>query len=101
MSLKKIAASMHVEAKEKRRAFRRLSGGLRLTLYYRPSPKDDIVLKLSRQRVGPSDTEIEVCKMNFFGILIDFDGLRLLFTRIPKLPKRAKKYPPQSIFFLA
>ena len=67
MSLKKIAASMHVEAKEKGRAFRRLRGGLELTLYYRPLPKDDIVLKLSRHSVMPSDTEVKVCVMNFFG----------------------------------
>ena len=64
MSLKKIAASMHVEALEKGRSFRRLRGGLCLTLYYRP---DDIVLKLSRQNVQPSDTEVKVCVINFFG----------------------------------
>jgi hypothetical protein len=57
MSLEKVAASMHVEAKAKGRAFRRLRGGLTLTLYYRPSPKDDIVLKLARPKVQPSDTE--------------------------------------------
>ena len=67
MSLKKIAASMHVEAKAKGVSFRRLRGGLCLTLYYRPSLKDDIVLKLSRPNVQPSDTEVKVCVMNFFG----------------------------------
>ena len=67
MSLKKIAASMHVEALNKGRAFRRLRGGLCLTLYYRPSPKDDIVLKLTRPNVQPSDTEVKVCVINFFG----------------------------------
>jgi hypothetical protein len=67
MSLKKVAASMHVEALKKGRAFRRLRGGLCLTLYYRTSPKDDIVLKLTRPNVQPSETEIKVCVMNFFG----------------------------------
>ena len=67
LSLKKIAASMHVEAMKKGRSFRRLQGGLCLTLYYRPSPKDDIVLKLTRPKVQPSDTEVKVCVINFFG----------------------------------
>jgi hypothetical protein len=45
MSLKKIAASMHVEAKAKGKSARTLSRGLRLVLFYR---RDDIVLALSR-----------------------------------------------------
>jgi len=67
MSLKKVAASMHVEAMKSGRSFRRLRGGLCLTLYYRPLPKDDIVLKLTRLNVQPSDTEVKVCVINFFG----------------------------------
>ena len=67
MSLKKIAASMHVEAMKSGRSFRRLRGGLCLTLYYLSSPKDDIVLKISRQNVQPSETEVKVCVINFFG----------------------------------
>ena len=54
MSLKKVAASMHVEALKKGKSARTLSRGLRLTLFYRC---DDIVLALSRSSVLPSEKE--------------------------------------------
>jgi len=63
MSLKKIAASMHVEVKEKGKSARTLSRGLRLVLFYR---RDDIVLALSRVKVLPSEKEVEICHNNFF-----------------------------------
>jgi len=63
MSLKKIAASMHVEAKAKGKSARTLSRGLRLTLFYRT---DDIVLALSRLNVLPSEKEVEICQTHFF-----------------------------------
>lgn len=63
MSLKKVAASMHVEAMKKGKSARTLSRGLRLTLFYR---SDDIVLALSRANVLPSEKEVEICQNNFF-----------------------------------
>ena len=63
MSLKKIAASMHVEAMKKGKSARTLSRGLRLTLFYRT---DDLVLALSRRNVLPSEKEVEICHTTFF-----------------------------------
>jgi hypothetical protein len=63
MSLKKVAASMHVEALKKGKSARTLSRGLRLTLFYR---RDDIVLALSRANVLPSEKEVDICQHNFF-----------------------------------
>jgi hypothetical protein len=63
MSLKKVAASMHVEAKARGKSARTLSRGLRLILFYR---RDDIVLALSRAKVLPSEKEVEICQTNFF-----------------------------------
>ena len=63
MSLKKVAASMHVEALKKGKSARTLSRGLRLVLFYR---SDDIVLALSRLNVLPSEKEVEICQTHFF-----------------------------------
>jgi hypothetical protein len=68
MSLKKVAAKMHVEAKELGVSRRVLTGGfvtadnhsrgLMLNLWYR---ENDIVLGLRRRNVKPSETEISIC----------------------------------------
>ena len=58
MSLKKVAASMHFEAKEGGLSRRRLQRGLQLTLRYR---EDDIVLAISRRDVLPSAEEVRTC----------------------------------------
>ena len=58
MNLKKIAAKMHVEAKEHGVSCRVLSRGLMLNLWYR---ENDIVLGLRRRNVKPSETEISIC----------------------------------------
>ena len=63
MSLKKVAARMHVEAKKRGVSRRVLSRGLILNLWYRD---DDIVLGMRRRNVKPSEKEIEICAMNFF-----------------------------------
>jgi hypothetical protein len=63
MSLKKVAAKMHFEAKERGISRRVLSRGLILNLWYR---ENDIVLGLSRQSVKPSETEISICATTFF-----------------------------------
>ena len=73
MSLKKVAARMHVEAKKRGVSRRVLTGGfitadnhsrgLVLNLWYRD---DDIVLGMRRRNVKPSEKEIEICAMNFF-----------------------------------
>jgi len=57
MNLKKIAAKMHVEAKEHGVSCRVLSRGLMLNLWYR---ENDIVLGLRRRNVKPSETEISI-----------------------------------------
>ena len=68
MSLKKVAARMHQEAKKRGVSRRVLTGGfvtadnhsrgLVLNLWYRD---DDIVLGLRRRGVKPSEKEIEIC----------------------------------------
>jgi hypothetical protein len=63
MSLKKVAAKMHVEAKEHGVSRRVLRRGLILSLWYR---YDDIVLGLRRRNVKPSETEISICATTFF-----------------------------------
>jgi hypothetical protein len=63
MSLKKVAAKMHVEAKEHGVSLRVLSRGLMLNLWYR---NDDIVLGMKRRNVKPSETEIDICATTFF-----------------------------------
>jgi len=63
MSLKKIAAKMHIEAKERGVSRRFLSRGLILNLWYRD---DDIVLGMKRRNVKPSETEISICATTFF-----------------------------------
>ena len=63
MSLKKIAAKMHIEAKEHGVSRRVLRRGLILSLWYR---EDDIVLGLRRRNVKPSETEIGICATTFF-----------------------------------
>ena len=63
MSLKKIAAKMHIEAKEHGVSRRVLSRGLILSLWYRD---DDIVLGMRRRNVKPSETEIGICATTFF-----------------------------------
>ena len=73
MSLKKVAARMHVEAKKRGVSRRVLTGGfvtadnhsrgLVLNLWYRD---DDIVLGLRRRGVKPSEKEVAICASNFF-----------------------------------
>ena len=73
MSLKKVAARMHVEAKKRGVSRRVLTGGfitadnhsrgLVLNLWYRD---DDIVLGMRRRNVKPSEKEIEICASTFF-----------------------------------
>jgi hypothetical protein len=63
MSLKKIAAKMHFEAKENGVSRRVLRRGLILSLWYRD---DDIVLGMRRRNVKPSETEIGICATTFF-----------------------------------
>jgi hypothetical protein len=63
MSLKKIAAKMHFEAKERGVSRRVLSRGLILNLWYRD---DDVVLGIRRRNVKPSETEISICATTFF-----------------------------------
>jgi len=63
MSLKKIAARMHFEAKERGVSRRVLNRGLILNLWYR---ENDIVLGLRRRNVKPSETEIGICATTFF-----------------------------------
>ena len=63
MSLKKVAARMHQEAKKRGISRRVLSRGLILNLWYRD---DDIVLGLKRRGVKPSEKEVEICATNFF-----------------------------------
>jgi hypothetical protein len=63
MSLKKVAAKMHVEAKEHGVSRCVLSRGLMLNLWYR---NDDIVLGMKRRNVKPSEKEVEICATTFF-----------------------------------
>ena len=63
MSLKKVAARMHQEARKRGVSRRVLKRGLILSLWYR---SDDIVLGLRRQSVKPNDTEISICATTFF-----------------------------------
>lgn len=64
MSLKKVSASMHFEAKGKKdgTSTRRWQN-LNLTLIYRP---DDIVLAVSTDNALPTREEVEACRSNFF-----------------------------------
>jgi hypothetical protein len=63
MSLKKVAAKMHLEAKERGVSRRVLNRGLILSLWYREA---DIVLGLRRRNVKPSETEVDICATTFF-----------------------------------
>jgi hypothetical protein len=63
MSLKKVAARMHFEAKERGVSRCVLRRGLILSLWYRDK---DIVLGLRRRNVKPSETEISICATTFF-----------------------------------
>ncbi len=64
MSLKDIAREAHIYAQEHGTFSYTLSRGLELRLTYR---KDDIVLKMSRSAVIPSDKEVSICQKAFFG----------------------------------
>ncbi len=64
MTLKEVASNMHKNARRNGAASCKLSGGLKLKLFYR---KQDVVLKLSRDNVEPSDVELRTCKTYFFG----------------------------------
>jgi len=66
VSLKKVAASMHFEAKQHGESRRVLQRGLQLTLRYRET---DIVLSLERKSVPPSEEEVKVChEVILFGL---------------------------------
>lgn len=58
MLLKKIAASMHLEAKETGQSIQVLQRGLQLKMLYR---QEDIVLVMSRPDVPPSEEEVKIC----------------------------------------
>jgi len=62
MSLKKVAARMHFEAKKRGVSRRVLNRGLILNLWYRD---EDIVLGMRRRNVKPSETEVEICATTF------------------------------------
>ena len=64
MSLKKVSASMHFEAKGNKNGIStRRWQNLNLTLIYRP---DDIVLAVSTDNALPTREEMEACRSNFF-----------------------------------
>jgi len=62
MSLKKVAALMHFEAKVRSKSHRKWCG-LKLKLLYRI---DDIVLIIARVDVAPSEEDVKICESNFF-----------------------------------
>jgi len=63
MSLKKVAARMHLEAKEKGVSRRRLNSGLILSLWYRDA---EIILGIRKQNIKPSEQEVKTCVLTFF-----------------------------------
>ena len=62
MSLKKVAASMHFEAKTQGKSHRKWCG-LKLKLLYRV---DDIVLIIARPDVVLSEEDVKMCISSFF-----------------------------------
>ncbi len=63
MSLKKLAAKMHIEALKHGVSRRKLNGGLMLSLWYRDG---EIILGMRKRNVKPSDEELDICASTFF-----------------------------------